>query len=173
VVLGNITAIREGSANHISWNTLTETPDMTYNLERSTDGRSYSSLATLKGKGTGAAYNYMDAKPEAGVNYYRLKIIEVNGTFTYSRTVSVSANGANGFTVTAAPNPVRNMLTVQVSGASENTVLSLMSTTGNLLRTAVVTGGQAAFDMSALPAGMYMIRYSNDAQNGAIRITKQ
>jgi hypothetical protein len=174
IKLANITATNVGSRNRIDWTTVSETAGDHFELERSTDGRNYTTITTITAKGEAATYSYWDATPEAGINYYRLYMKDAQGNGTYSREVTAVVKGNNAFGVTAHPNPVSDKLQVSINGTQgKNPVIVMTDITGKLLQTVNVTGNSVEVDMSRLAAGIYMIKYSDASRSQTIKVNKR
>lgn len=78
----------------LNWETNSELNNDHFVIERSFDGRQYEYLAKIKGQGTSienVQYSYIDEEPLRGINYYRLKQIDHDGSFEYHNTISVNA----------------------------------------------------------------------------------
>jgi hypothetical protein len=76
----------------VEWTTASETHNDYFTIERSTDGKEYAAIKTVKGAGnsqTKKSYSIVDENPFVGVNYYRLKQTDLNGVYKYfdARTV--------------------------------------------------------------------------------------
>ncbi len=95
--------------------------------------------------------------------------------FTTLATVGIAdADGNASFNVMAFPNPVKGILTIGVSGnADNNGIVILADITGKVIATAQVTGNTAIFDMNALPAGLYIAKYTDASNTRTIRVSKQ
>lgn len=81
----------------VSWKTLTETNQVTFVIEHSTDGIHFESIYLLQNLGSTVVpqtYSYHHLNPTVGNNYYRLKQVEADGTFTYStiKLVTIAEN---------------------------------------------------------------------------------
>ena len=84
------------------------------------------------------------------------------------------ANAASGvFGVAAYPNPVKNELSVEVSGGGSNAIISLTDVSGKVLQRVNMMRAKTSFDMSGIAGGVYFIKYQDDAHNELIKITKQ
>ena len=97
-------------------------------------------------------------------------------TTTQFSTIPTSVATANntGFSLTAYPNPVNNMVTVKTDAPkADNAKLTITDMTGKMMQEAAVTGNSTAIDMSSLSAGVYFIKYSSDTNAQVIKITKQ
>lgn len=75
-------------------------------VERSANGIDFESLGQVQGKGssqTFEAYHFMDKNPYGGINYYRLKQVDINGSYSYSNTIAVYEEDS-GFVIYPNPN---------------------------------------------------------------------
>ncbi len=93
ITLIDFTAKENGGKNVLNWNTATEINSSYFSIERSVDGRNFSSIGKVNASGTSSAevkYNFIDAYPADGKNFYRLVMTDLDGSFEYSRVVSVT-----------------------------------------------------------------------------------
>ena len=91
----------------LDWATATETNNDYFAVERSADGRAFTEIGQVTGRGSStqrADYTHLDRQPLNGTSYYRLAQYDHDGTRSYSEVVSVRRDGDATFTVT--PNPV-------------------------------------------------------------------
>ncbi|MBX2901230.1 MAG: hypothetical protein KF775_16375 [Cyclobacteriaceae bacterium] len=105
VELTQFTAQPEGETVKLNWLTASELNNDFFTVQRSADGVEFSSLGMVAGQGTRTtptAYQFVDETPQAGLNYYRLKQTDFDGTSSYSNIVAV--NMALEWSV--YPNPV-------------------------------------------------------------------
>ncbi|MDR0941211.1 MAG: hypothetical protein LBM68_03175, partial [Bacteroidales bacterium] len=95
IELISFTAKHTGTEVDINWNTLTETNNDYFTVQRSHNGRNFDALGEVQGAGTTIVpqyYNYVDYAPLAGVSYYRLKQTDIDGKYSYSHVVPVYSN---------------------------------------------------------------------------------
>ena len=164
--------MNKGHRNRIDWTTGTEMSGDRFELERSIDGH-FIKLADIGAQGKPSGYSYWDENPVSGLNYYRIKLIDASGKFTYSRVVSATV-ASGGFTVEAYPNPVREMLTVKVYGKQgKDATVIITDVTGKVLRTIHVTSDRTDISMDGLAQGMYLIKYSDTEHSQTIKVNKQ
>ncbi|MDD4148627.1 MAG: T9SS type A sorting domain-containing protein [Bacteroidales bacterium] len=79
------------------------------------------------------------------------------------------------FELNSFPNPVNDILNIDLSGAKNlNSTVSIFSLEGKLLQTKQISEARIIyFDVSSLPAGMYICRYSNETEAKTVKIIKQ
>lgn len=109
---------------NLHWATASEQNNSHFSLERSTDSRIFSEIATIPGGGTTdgpRTYTYTDRNPAPGVNYYRLKQVDYDGTFSYSPIISVNNRERGNLQV--YPSPADDVLTVGLSERREGAII--------------------------------------------------
>ncbi|WP_192579211.1 T9SS type A sorting domain-containing protein [Dyadobacter aurulentus] len=92
VTLISFTLTKEESGSRgtalLNWSTTEETNSESFQIERSEDGKSWKQIGTLPAHGESSVlknYEFIDSAPLKGGNYYRLKMVDRDGTFAYSR----------------------------------------------------------------------------------------
>ena len=165
----------------LSWTTATEINNSHFEVERSTDGRNFEQVGEVTGAGnshTPLNYNFTDVAP-FGTNtilYYRLKQVDFNGEFDYSKVIAVSNNKqGNGVTIEAInPNPFTENLNLTLNNVSEgNVTVEVYDLSGrkHYTQTTACTGqGMMSIDLSSLSnlsKGVYIVNVRNG--NNAIQ----
>lgn len=109
VIINYLTGHRQGNNHLLNWKvTCVTSPRAIMILERSADGRNFSAINTITADALrcNQPFNYTDAQPLTGMNYYRLKVLDADGNITYSNIVAL-LNATKGFgIISIAPNPV-------------------------------------------------------------------
>ena len=101
----------------VSWETLSETESDYFVVERSPDGISFSELTRIAGAGNSIdpiGYSYFDAMPLFGLNYYRIKIADLNGEYHYS-IIAVVKFQTRLPSFTIQPNLATNLISLKLS----------------------------------------------------------
>ncbi len=107
VELINFKAHIQNSGVKLLWSTATEKNNKGYDLERSSDNRTWTTLGFVPGNGDSFRqndYNFTDANPLPGINYYRLKQMDMDDDFEYSPMVVADVR-SNGLQLDIFPNP--------------------------------------------------------------------
>jgi hypothetical protein len=155
----------EGSKNNLTWRTESEKDNSHFDIERSTDGKTFQSIGQVKGNNKPSSYQFVDNQPFA-TSYYRLRQIDFDGTETYSKVVSVELKG-KGKGLKVYPTLVSNgILTVDTDGTSrenrEGGQLRDFSVM-NLLGQQVLVGKTTTqIDVSSLAKGTYMLKVGSE-----------
>jgi hypothetical protein len=169
----NAQAIETG-ATLLTWATATETNNKGFDIEKSTDGVRFEKIGFVAGAGTTAQqqrYTFEDAAPSeksASIIYYRLKQLDTDGQFEYSKIVSVRNNKRNT-SIQVYPTTTSDVLRVAADGAPTDAV-----TVFNQMGQVVLTAQQvSSVDMSALPAGLYLVQVASGQEQVTERVFKQ
>jgi hypothetical protein len=159
----------------LDWTTASERNNAYFDLQRSANGRDWTSIGTIKGSGTTASkqkYNFTDETPLRTVNYYRVKQVDFDGKSELSSTVAVNMSSAGkGFSV--YPNPVSDKLNVLSYSLDTEGSVQIFDMKGTLIKTTQLANNQLI--VSDLPIGSYQMRLvdRNGATTDITRFVKQ
>jgi hypothetical protein len=148
----------------LRWQTTLEVNALHFEMERSNDGTHFVSIGRLAAQGevkTLKNYVFMDNAPHAGINYYRLKMVDRDGSFSFSRVVSAqSAVPSEDLTVSVYPSPATEGY-VHVAHSGDNAVkLAIYDLKGRKLPVAwqETTKGVLSLDVHTLSSGIYILQ---------------
>ncbi len=155
----------DGCNIHLSWSSSTEENFSHYELERSNDGRTFEFAESIKGSNSQEGGHYFFNDKQAGLsNYYRLKMIDFDLTYEYSKIIHVEADCEIIKKITVYPNPVGDdFINVKVDAKQEaEQLIKLVDVTGQeiLKQNFMLKEGINTFrlDVSELPSRMYFIK---------------
>jgi hypothetical protein len=173
IKLGSISATNVGSKNRIDWTTEVEEEGDYFELERSHDGRTYSTITSIDARGRASTYSYWDTTPMAGKSYYRLNMKTASGSSNYSKVVTAIVQHNGMIAIEAHPNPVSDRLTVRITG-DQGAEASIMLTdvSGKVITIIHKVSSETVIDMKGLAAGVYFIKYTDSQNSESIRISK-
>lgn len=175
VSLLNFSGRNEGSRNLLSWKTAEEKEFSHFELQRSPDGNTYERIATVKGNSAhGGSYSYTDEQPFTGRNFYRLGMVDQDGSVALSSSVvMLTVASGDGLAINVYPNPVKQQLTVELNGlVAADARIEVLDMTGRILRSHRASAGSNILETSALPAGMYLVRYRDSMHHTMIKVIK-
>ena len=171
-----IAAKNEGRANRVVWTVTGAEDGIRYELDRSADGRTFSTIAQVAGTAAAERYEHLDVTPGPGLNHYRIRATDASGAVQTTRVVTVYVASEGSFAVEVFPNPFGDKLVVRVYGdeGSEPSAV-LTDAAGRVIEKLTVVDGLAEFQTGrlALAAGVYFVRYSDGARTETIRVIKQ
>ena len=158
--------------NLLHWATAREFNTSHFEIERSNDAMDFTKIGDLKcgnKKMENQIYQYWDKEPQTGINYYRLKQVDLDGTFTYTKTIAIDNQGiiTNFELQKMYPNPAQNTINFVFAIPSSNSEIaieifdsngkSVTATTENYER------GIQNFtqNLSSFSKGLYILRITN------------
>jgi hypothetical protein len=165
VELVSFNARQHGQNVDLSWRTASEQNNAGFHVERSSDGLQWQVLHFVSGNGTTTQahdYSFSDEKPQAGVNYYRLRQTDFSGEEQLSKVVGVDFSGVKGASTHPViyPNPVSgDELTLFLpEQAEEDATVSILNPAGQqVYSTTIQASGAQTLDISSLNSGVYWL----------------
>jgi Secretion system C-terminal sorting domain len=178
VGLTNFSATKNKNITNINWSTLTEANNKGFAVEKSTDGVNFSTIEFVNGVGNSNSknnYSTIDKAPKVGLNYYRLKQIDVDGRFTYSSIATVKFEKTDVSNFSFFPNPAKEMLKINVGVIeNENATIKLMNTLGQTVisKTINKSGSTSviSFDISTMASGIYYLEFKNGSNSSVEKV---
>jgi trimeric autotransporter adhesin len=177
VTLISFSANKINNAIQLNWQTSSEKNISFYNIEKSKDGNVFEKMDALKAFQNSSAnnYSYTDKQPLQGTNFYRLKIIDADGKFTYSKIVAIKMDDKN-ITLQIFPNPAKNLLNVQVNGNNESITLQIIDMTGRKVKEEKIQlngNTSVSVDINNLPKGTYNLLLKSKSINEQKKFVKE
>jgi hypothetical protein len=157
----------------LKWKVTNEVDVKEYIVERSTNAKDFSPIGSALAV-RGDKYQLIDANPAPGANYYKLRIVDQNGTVNYSpiRQVILTAN----HDIALSPNPTTGAVYITGMESSKSMIqVVVYNEYGQSVWSGKVTGTEMAtkgIDLSRLASGSYTIRLSSDNQINSMRFIK-
>lgn len=147
-----------------------------FEVERSNNAVSFVKIGTVNGA-SASSYNFIDAFPSTGNNYYRLKLIDIDGKFIYTPVRVVNFGSTEDF-ISIYPNPVltQTKIVLTANMMSQPMVLNVINSLGQIvIQQKIGTNSQAMIqlDCSRLPAGTYVVHLRGNTINVSSRLVKQ
>ena len=156
---------------HLFWTTASETNNDYFTVERSKTGGEWEQVLQVDGAGTATSaknYSAVDDGPFAGLSYYRLKQTDFDGTFSYSKVVSVTIEPRGELEV--FPNPSTGLFTVR-SPFQFNQVQLLDQLGRNAhIRVEPINNREATIDGTQNTPGLYFLQVSDGHVVKTVRI---
>ncbi|WP_426295264.1 T9SS type A sorting domain-containing protein [Dyadobacter endophyticus] len=177
VTLTYFKAAKEGGIANLAWATAEEVNNKGFEIQRSADARNWNIIGFVEnqtegGNSKGAlSYDFKDASPMTGTNYYRLKQIDLDGTYMYSSAVALRFDVVKG-ALSVYPNPVVNgRLSLNLPHAG-----SYKASIYNVAGVEVMQANQSgdSLDIRNLRAGLYVVRivYANGESHSKTFVVK-
>ena len=159
---------------NLNWTSANEVNVRNFAIERSKDGITYTQIGTVNAKNlTEATYVFSDKSIWAGTTYYRLKMNDNNGSFTYSNVATVSSKGS--IKTEVFPNPATNNISVSHSKAASGASITISTMTGQIYKRLNVEAGtvQTSIALDNLVSGNYIVTFNNNGEKTVASFVKQ
>ena len=152
------------------WKTAKEENNNAFAIERSSDGVDFKTIGNVKGASVSSiekSYNFSDAAPLQGINYYRIRSVATDGKEAMSKVVSVNFSEKINKVLQVYPNPTHAALQVEVTADEEVAkTLQVFDLAGRIILTqnAVLTKGlnNISLNTDALSAGTYLVKLGSE-----------
>ena len=164
---------------NLQWLTRNEINTHHFDLERSADGRQFDHVTKVAANGSSSSqrqYKFTDYPGNQPVWYYSLRVVDVDGSITYSKVIMLKSMATGPISV--APNPFKSHFQVTIR-ASENSKVQfrLTDVSGRILRTQTneLMIGQNAIminNLDALPSGTYLLQVMTNKTTETIKLLK-
>jgi fibronectin-binding autotransporter adhesin len=147
----------------LNWATALEINNDYFSVERSADGRTFESIGIIKGAGNSLVtneYEFTDAEPFIGINYYRLKQMDFDGRYEYSDVINIEyvRENDNSTQPVLYPNPAKQELTI-IDGEGIATVYNQL---GQPVLSFTIQNAIFTQDISRLLNGQYVLKIEKE-----------
>jgi hypothetical protein len=160
----------------VSWATAQEINTSKYEIEHSIDGRTFIKIGELNATGnstTNKNYLFNHINPANGFNYYRIKQIDIGGSFKYSVVVTILKKDNLDKTI-IAPNPVKDVLHVVEPAETFITNAEVFSIEGKLILRKTINADVQVFSIPVLnlPAAKYILKVNYKGETKSYQFIK-
>lgn len=164
----SFSATQKNNAVQIAFNTSKEKDVKAFYIEKSIDGKSFESIGSTKAKNTfdDNVYQFIDASPLNSVVYYRLKMVDNDGRFSYSKVEKVVPNSKQQ-AINIYPNPANSLVNIDCNNAMQIVINDYL---GRILVQSKVTQDKLVIDTKSFSKGVYTVRLV--LVNGEIKTSK-
>ena len=156
-------AIQKDNKIVIYWSTSSEINFDYFDVEKSTNGENFSTLAKISGYGTSYErhdYSLIDANPFIGKNYYRLKSVDFDGYTETFKVVGVDYAAEKGFSI--FPNPSEgNLINFQLNYVPEGEfIIAIYDNVGNVINRIYASNADQVLSYNGqLSSGVYFAKF--------------
>jgi hypothetical protein len=157
VTLTSFEATTKNNAVALSWTTDNEVAISQYIVEKSANGVDFAPIGSVNAANAGN-YSFSDLNPNNGAGFYRLKMMEVSGTYKFSQVLLVKSTG--NLSIGLYPNPVANTLTV--TGLKNKSSIRILNMNGQTMLLKNTNSNIISLNVAGYKAGIYKIQISNE-----------
>lgn len=160
----------------LKWTTTAEKELNSFEVERSEDGINFEKIGSVKAVGNSSInnnYSYLDYNIFSETKFYRLKQIDVNGKFSYSKTIAIH-NNLKSEELGIFPNPVSDLLILQYKGINTKSLdIELMNTNGQIVKRQQFLQGSTIcyLETKTLTNGIYFLSVSDGTTRKAYKVS--
>ena len=184
VELSEFTAQLISSTVVINWKTMSEINNSYFDIERSSDGQNFTSIAKVPGSGNSTemhSYVYEDFAPLDGVSFYRLRQTDFDGKYEIFDPVSINSKGENGeFKILSiSPNPFSTTVKIDYFSPSQGEMdFQLMDIGGNIVSSSHRSSNhgvevETLQNLEGLQTGVYFLKITRDGKDaGTTKLLK-
>lgn len=171
VELTSFKAYQKGEHILLNWTTASETNNSHFSVERSEDGQKFKKIKEIKGKGTTTEtqyYEFMDKALIAPVLYYRLKQVDLDEQFQYSKILIVKVKKTKEQFGEFYPNPSASKIVnlEYYADDNQNITVSVFDMSGKVILSQIKALSKAnnnlTIDFQSLKTGIYIIQLNNN-----------
>lgn len=170
----SFTAIKQNAGVLLQWQTSNEINTSHFEIERSNDGVTFEKIGitnALQNSGT-PDYHFTDNAPVKGINYYRLRLVDRDGRYTYSPVVKVIFNN-DGAGLVVYPNPAGNTITMKYAANQKTVTLSIFDFAGRKVMSGEFNHQNSMqVNISALSKGLYTIKLTDGIKQMQAKLVK-
>ncbi|TZF82273.1 T9SS type A sorting domain-containing protein [Pedobacter sp. BS3] len=164
--LTSFNAVKKLNTVALSWTTESELNTDKFIIERSLDGQSFTPVNTVPAKNTSGTHTYSgsDAINFSGVAYYRLKMLDLDGSYTYSEVKSVK--NADSYRFSVYPNPATDKLTIRHENITNKAAISIIQADGKVVLKTIAQPNttETTLYINKLPQGAYILKLEINGQ---------
>jgi hypothetical protein len=164
LTLVSFSATLQNSTTQLYWKTTNEVNVRNFSIEKSNDGINFYAIATVNANNNLVNnYEFTDNSAIQQVAYYRLKMIDKDGSFQYSFIITLKSKVSNRLSV--YPNPANNFVTVVHGAPIGNASISVIDVVGKKLQTILINSNvqQTSFTLNTvIKAGTYVLQYVDE-----------
>jgi hypothetical protein len=173
VTFNNISGRSTSSGNMITWKVSEEINVKNYEVEKSTNGSTYTKIGEVNASGS-SSYSFTDQNISSS-DYYRVRSKDHDGYEKLSPVVSLKSGKEGRISLRAFPSPARTEIFIQHDG-SQLGIMNINSIDGRTIKTISTTKNtvQTRIDISTMQPGLYILSYrGQDGEFETLKFTKQ
>ncbi len=161
----------------LEWTTASEVNNDYFEIYHSSDGLNFDPISKIDGQGTSQSfenYEYTHESAVAGINYYKIKQVDFDGSFDFSKVVVAKLRSLD-FATNWTPNPFETSIHLNLDEAfDQNTPIEIFDLRGALVYSGLLERGQTqkTLNLNTLPSGVFIIVLKNKHVSTSHKIVK-
>ena len=156
----------------LSWATADAVNFLRFEIERSSDGRSFQSIGSIDFNASVDRYSYTDNSAGEGRFFYRLRLIDIDSRYEFSNIVSLRNNCGGILDVT--PTVTADLVQVTLPGGYENARIRVFNAAGQEMTARLSgNGNRRTVDLSSFAKGYYFVQVNNGVEMKTFKVMKK
>lgn len=162
IILSAFTVQSSRCIAHLAWTTATEINSKQFEVQQSFDGVNFTTIGIVPASGNSAIENHYSfiKKLISQTNYFRLFMLDMDGTSKLSPVVSVTSNCTNNV-IAIYPNPVNDILYIE--GLQNYQSIEVIDISGRIVQQQKVSAGTSSINVHSLSKGNYILKLKSNA----------
>ncbi len=182
ITLGDFNAIYANGFAQLKWNTVAENNTSYFDVERSTNGTAFTVIGKVNASGnsnTNTEYSFSDLTVQKGIDFYRLKMVDIDGNIIYSKVLAMNTDAKGISLLLVYPNPFGQKVQVKIqSEIIEEISIRVLNNSGGIVRAQneyIQPGDNIIVvnNVADLPGGIYYLEIITFEKTFRTRIMKQ
>jgi hypothetical protein len=165
---------------YLDWTTAQEFNNSHFDIEKSIDGKNYTKIGTVNGKGgVSSSYSFIDANVTSSINFYRLKQVDIDSRSSLYSKVLLMRGDLGRTPIRVSPSPFTGFFNLSYQLQKEETInIRLFNQIGQLVKTQIVHGSAGIntvniSDLERLAPGAYTLEVKGDSISFRQQLMKQ
>lgn len=160
----------------LKWSTANEVNVRNFEIEKSINGKDFIKIGTVQARNLANTnfYDYSDVSNKSELAFYRLKIVDKNGGFSYSSILNINNKSASS-KLSVYPNPCADNITISHQKSGSNDCIKILSMDGKVVNSFKVEPNvlQTTINITKMSKANYLLQYNDGVTNSAIVINKK
>lgn len=162
----SFTGVGRNCADVLQWTTAEESNVRHFEIQRSTDARVFETIATVNAQNQASNHYRYTANTTNGntkVSYYRLRMVDIDGTYRFSPNISIRGGCSNEAKIMIFPNPASD--NVNISGMEQPCTIRIYDLAGRQVSHFIATQSKEVLDISGYANGSYLLQVLDKSGN--------
>jgi hypothetical protein len=162
VTLNSFSALKQSTSVFLNWSTENEKNFSHFEIERAGADNNFVSIGTANAHNNASTqqYTFKDEAPQSGINLYRLRLVDIDGKFSYSKVASVVFNNVSSIVI--YPNPAKDY--IQVLSPKKIASIQITDMSGKVIKT-FIQGNDSRYSIRGLHKGLYILKITDKEKN--------
>lgn len=172
VNLTSFAATKEGLSALLNWTTTEESKSDRFDIQHSSNGKNWDEIGSVKSAGESVVlqkYSFTDEEPSHGENLYRLKMVDKDRTFSYSRIQSLVFDSIQDKSI-VFPNPTSDQIKMNVKDLSKLKSVKIYDLKGRTVYSATGNSLSKSIDVKSFVTGVYIVELAHT--DGLVKTSK-